>query len=57
MSNYTVGYRRPPKDTRFPEGKSGNPKGRPRNTQPDILATRLVKVTAVNQAEARAPKT
>jgi len=29
MSDYTVGYGRPPKDTRFPDGESGNPKGRP----------------------------
>lgn len=26
-----VGYRSPPKSTRFKRGKSGNPKGRPRN--------------------------
>jgi hypothetical protein len=25
-----VGYRNPPKDTRFKKGKSGNPRGRPR---------------------------
>jgi hypothetical protein len=34
MSNrdgdYTVGYGKPPKGTRFKPGKSGNPKGRPR---------------------------
>lgn len=28
-----VGYRRPPKNTRFPKGKSGNPAGRPRGRQ------------------------
>jgi len=27
--DYEVGYRRPPKHTRFPPGQSGNPKGRP----------------------------
>ena len=26
--DYEVGYRRPPKHTRFPKGQSGNPKGR-----------------------------
>lgn len=24
-----VGYKNPPKNTQFPKGKSGNPKGRP----------------------------
>ena len=28
-----VGYRRPPKETRFKPGQSGNPKGRPRGTR------------------------
>lgn len=27
---YEVGYKKPPKGTRFPKGKSGNPSGRPR---------------------------
>ena len=27
--DYRVGYRRPPVDTRFKRGQSGNPKGRP----------------------------
>jgi hypothetical protein len=27
MDNYSVGYRRPPRNTRFAKGKSGNPKG------------------------------
>lgn len=27
-----VGYRSPPKDTRWKAGQSGNPKGRPKNT-------------------------
>ncbi len=27
---YEVGYRKPPKETRFKPGQSGNPKGRPR---------------------------
>ena len=28
--DYEVGYGRPPKETRFTPGKSGNPKGRPK---------------------------
>lgn len=29
-SSYPVGYGKPPEDTRFRKGQSGNPKGRPR---------------------------
>jgi hypothetical protein len=32
-SNGAVGYRQPPKSTRFKKGKSGNPKGRPRGSR------------------------
>jgi hypothetical protein len=28
--DYDVGYKKPPKETRFPKGRSGNPKGRPK---------------------------
>lgn len=28
--DYEVGYRKPPKNTRFEKGRSGNPKGRPK---------------------------
>jgi hypothetical protein len=27
--DYEVGYGKPPRDTRFPKGRSGNPRGRP----------------------------
>lgn len=30
---YEVGYGRPPKHSRFPPGRSGNPKGRPKGTK------------------------
>ena len=32
-SNYEVGYRRPPRQTRFKKGRSGNPTGRPRGSR------------------------
>lgn len=31
-----VGYRQPPRSTRFQKGHSGNPRGRPRNRRRDI---------------------
>ena len=30
---YEIGYRRPPKDSQFTKGKSGNSKGRPKGTK------------------------
>jgi hypothetical protein len=44
---YDIGYGKPPEETRFPKGKSGNPKGRPkgsRNTYKlleDLLAQKV----------------
>ena len=32
LRNYTVGYGKPPKRSRFKKGESGNPKGRPKST-------------------------
>ena len=31
--DYEIGYRKPPKNTRFKPGKSGNPKGRPKGSK------------------------
>jgi hypothetical protein len=31
--DYEVGYRKPPKHTRFKSGQSGNPRGRPKGTK------------------------
>jgi hypothetical protein len=32
MSDYKVGYGKPPKSGQFKRGKSGNPKGRPKGS-------------------------
>jgi hypothetical protein len=40
--SYEIGYKKPPADSRFSKGQSGNPKGRPKGAK--NLATLLVKV-------------
>jgi hypothetical protein len=42
MKDYEVGYGKPPKDSQFKKGESGNPKGRMKNTR--NLKTDLTKI-------------
>jgi hypothetical protein len=37
--DYKVGYKNPPIETRFKPGQSGNPKGRPKDRQKNVLET------------------
>jgi len=53
---YQVGYKRPPRDSQFRKGQSGNPKGRKRGAK--NMATLLTealdrKVTLTHQGERR----
>ncbi|MEX1303683.1 MAG: DUF5681 domain-containing protein [Rhodovibrionaceae bacterium] len=53
---YEVGYGKPPKDTRFKKGQSGNPKGRPkgrRNLKNDVLAALTAPVKVSEQGRAK----
>lgn len=47
--DYEVGYGRPPKHSRFPPGRSGNPRGRPRKSKAidDLIGTELDEIIVI----------
>ena len=56
MSEYKVGYRKPPKSGQFKRGKSGNPKGRPKGSLKlanDLAAELSEQITVREDGKAR----
>jgi len=53
--NYDVGYRRPPGNTQFKKGESGNPRGRPKGAKSltDRLMKALSETVTVNENGSR----
>jgi Family of unknown function (DUF5681) len=51
--DYSVGYGRPPVSTRFPKGKSGNPRGRPKGAKnlTTLLAEELNRKIAIREGD------
>ena len=55
-SDEEVGYRKPPKSTRFKQGVSGNPSGRPKQTRSfkaDLVAELQEKVSLIENGKQR----
>jgi len=54
--DYDVGYKKPPVHSRFPKGKSGNPRGRPKGSTNYLTLLRRVlgqKVTVTEDGKRR----
>ncbi len=47
--DYEVGYRRPPKGSRFTPGRSGNPRGRPKRVQDQMDRAEIFRRVATEE--------
>jgi hypothetical protein len=56
MASYRIGYGKPPKSTQFKRGRSGNPKGRPKNSRKlatDLTAELSEQITVREEGRSR----
>ena len=52
MTDYDVGYRKPPKQSKFKKGETGNPRGRPKRTTHAMPEWREARMKAIIRQEA-----
>ncbi|KCZ53638.1 hypothetical protein HY29_16595 [Hyphomonas beringensis] len=56
MSSYKVGYAKPPKDSQWKTGQSGNPKGRPKKKRNHLIDAYTIATEPVKTNSLKSPK-